>query len=456
MLDRLFALSRHKTTAKVEVLGGVTTFFTMAYIIVVNPAILRFAGLPQGASAVATVLTAAFGCLFMGLYANRPIAVAPYMGENAFIAFGLTGLAAGWPQALGAVFVSGAVLGLITVLGLRSWLAGALSPSLKHGFAVGIGLFLTLIGLYESGIVTSFVTGMPAEALLGAGGLLRAPDAPLKIGNLRDPRALLAALGVVVIVALLQRGVRGAVLLGILATAGAGALMGLGAAPKRLMALPFVGDYSLAPIAFRLDIAGVFRISMLPFLLTLFLMALLDTLGSLVGLGAAGGLLDPKGDLPQIEKPMLVDAISCMFAGVVGTTTSGAYIESASGIREGARTGLAAVTTGGLFAVSLLFLPLFEPLQRLEYAYAPALIAVGLMMVSSIRQIDTEDLTELVPAFATIAMMVFSYNIANGLTAALVLHPLLKILAGRSREIRPGGLVLAALSLLYYVFGLPH
>jgi AGZA family xanthine/uracil permease-like MFS transporter len=342
------------------------------------------------------------------------------------------------------------------VLGLRSWLAGALSPSLKHAFAVGIGLFLTLIGLYQSGIVTSFVTGMRAEALVGPHGLLRAPDAPLKIGNLRDPRALLAAAGVVLIVALMQRRVRGAILIGIAATALAGSTLGLGEAPTSIAALPFVGAYSLAPIAGKLDVVGVFRIGMLPFLLTLFLMALLDTLGSLVGLGAAAGLLDEKGDLPQMEKPMLVDAASCMIAGLLGTTTSGAYIESAAGIREGARTGLAAVTTGALFLASLFFLPLFEPLQRLEYAYAPALVAIGLLMVGSIRKIDVDDMTELVPAFTTIAMMVFTYNIANGLTAALVLHPLLKILAGRAREIHSGGVVLAALSLLYYAFGLPH
>ncbi len=456
MLERIFGLSRNGTSFRTEVLGGLTTFVTMAYILVVNPAILHFAGIPVGPSAVATATAAALGCFLMGLYANRPIAVAPYMGENAFIAFGLAGLGAAWPQALGAVFVSGAVLAAITVLGLRSWLAGALSPSLKHAFAVGIGLFLTLIGLYQAGIVTSFVTGMPAAALEGPHGVLRAPDAPLKIGDLRDPKAMLAVAGVVLIVALMQRRVRGAILVGVAATALAGTALGLGEAPRAVMALPFTGAYSLAPIAGKLDLLGVFRIGMLPFLLTLFLMALLDTLGSLVGLGAAAGLLDEKGDLPEIEKPMLVDAASCMIASALGTTTSGAYIESAAGIREGARTGLAAVTTGMLFLASLFFLPLFEPLQHLAYAYAPALVAVGLLMVGSIRNIDVDDMTELVPAFATIAMMVFTYNIANGLTAGLMLHPVLKILAGRAREIRSGGVVLAALCSLYYLFGLPH
>jgi AGZA family xanthine/uracil permease-like MFS transporter len=457
MLERLFGLSRHGTTVRAEVLGGVTTFVTMAYIVVVNPAILRFAGLPVGPSTVATVLVAVFGTLLMGLYANRPIAVAPYMGENAFIAFSLAGLGVAWPQALGAVFVSGAILALITLLGLRRWLADALSPSLKHSFAVGIGLFLALIGLYQAGVVTSFVTGMPADALLVPGGsTLRAPDAPLKIGDLRDPRALLTLLGFVLIVVLMHRRVRGAILWGIGATAGLGTVLGLGEAPRGIAALPFTGEHVLTPLLGKLDITGVLRLGLFPVLLTLFLMALLDTLGTLVGLGAVAGLLDEKGNFPEIERPMLVDAATCMFAGLVGTSTSGAYIESATGIREGARTGLAAVTTASLFAASLFFLPLVEPLQKLSYAYAPALVAVGLLMVGSVRKIDVDDMTELVPAFASIAMIVFTYNVANGLTAGLVLHPLLKVLAGRGRELHPGGIALGLLCAVYFVLGLPH
>jgi AGZA family xanthine/uracil permease-like MFS transporter len=457
MLERLFGFSRHETSVRAEVLGGITTFVTMAYIIVVNPAILSFAGIPVGPSTVATVLAAVFGSLLMGLYANRPIGVAPYMGENAFIAFGLAGLGVAWPQALGAVFVSGAGLALITLVGLRRWLADSLSTSLKHSFAVGIGLFLALIGLYQAGIVTSFVTGMPAEALLAPGtAILRAPDAPLKIGDLRDPRALLALFGFVLIVVLMYRRVRGAILLGIGTTAVVGIALGLGEAPRGVVALPFTGEHVIGPLFAKLDVPGVLRFELFPLLLTLFLMALLDTLGTLVGLGAAADLLDEKGNFPEIEKPMLVDATTCMFAGLVGTTTSGAYIESATGIREGARTGLAAVTTALLFGASLFFLPLVEPLQRLGYAYAPALVAVGLLMLGSVRKIDTDDMTELVPAFASIAMTVFTYNIANGLTAGLVLHPLLKTLAGRARELHPGGIALGLLCAVYFVIGLPH
>lgn len=457
MLDRVFGLAAHGTTVRRELLGGATTFATMAYIIVVNPAILSFAGIPAGPSTMATILVAVVGTLLMGLYANRPIAVAPYMGENAFIAFGLAALGATWPQLLGAVFVSGFVFLVITLVGVRAWLAEAISPSLKHSFAVGIGLFLALIGLYETGIVTSAAAGMPWAALAEpASGLLRAPAVPLKLGNLHDPRVLLAILGFLSMAVLLYHRVRGALLIGIVATAALGHALGLGEAPKAVLAMPFTGEYSLAPLFLKLDVPGVLSVSFLPALLTLVIMGLLDTLGTLVGLGATGGMLDEKGDFPDIGRPMTVDAVSCIVAGLVGTTTSGAYIESATGIREGARTGLASMMTALLFAASLFFIPLVEPLQKLQYAYAPALVAVGLLMTSSFARIDFDDLTELVPAFVTITLMVFTYNIGNGLTAGLLVYPIVKGAAGRIREIKPGAVVLALLSLSYYVFGLPH
>jgi AGZA family xanthine/uracil permease-like MFS transporter len=456
-LSRFFRFDEHLTTARIEILGGVTTFVSMAYIIVVNPAILSFAGLPIGPGTVATIVVAAVGSVLMGLWANRPIAVAPYMGENAFIAFGLVALGITWQQRLGAVFVAGILFLVITILGIRSWLARSISPSLKHSFAVGIGLFLAFIGLYETGIVASSVTGTPAATLVDAEGVfLRAPAVPVKIGDLRSPEVLLAIAGFLVMMMLLQRRVRGGILIGIALTAVAGGLLGYGERPDAIVAMPFVGDYSLAPIAYQLDIVGVLQLSFLPILLTLFLMSFLDTLGTLVGVGSAAGLLDEEGNLPEIEKPMTVDAVACVLAGLVGTSTSGAYIESATGIREGARTGLAAVTTGLLFVVALFFIPLVEPLQMMRFAYAPALVAVGVLMIGSIREIDMEDLTELVPAFATIVVMVFTYNIANGLTAGLVLWPLMKLGAGRWRELSGGSIVLGAICLAYYLFGLPH
>jgi len=451
-LDRWFLLTERGTNLRTEILGGTTTFATMAYIIVVNPAILQFAGIPVGPGTVATILTAVFGSLLMGLYANRPIAVAPYMGENAFLAFGLAALGIGWQLRLGAVFVSGVIFLVITLLGIRSWLANSISSSMKHSFAVGIGLFLAFLGLYQTGISTSFVEGMPVPA----SEFLSKPDVPVKLGNLRDTRVLLGIAGFLLTTTFLYWRVPGAILLGIVTTAVAGYVAGVGAAPDAVVALPFTGEYDLSQLAFQLDIRGVFKVSFLPVLLTLFLMSFLDTLGTLIGVGAAGNMLDNDGNFPQMERPMFVDAASCMFSALVGTSTSGAYIESATGVREGARTGLAAVVTAILFAASLFFIPLVSPLQNLSYAYGPALIAVGAMMIGDVRKIQWDDLTEATPAFVTLTMIVFTYNIANGLTAGLVLYPLLKIAAGRYREVNAGTVVLGSACLAYYVFGLPH
>lgn len=456
LAERLFHLEARGTTVRRELLGGATTFFTMAYIIVVNPAILQFAGIPVGPSTVATVLTAVFGTVLMGVYANRPIAVAPYMGENAFIAFGLLAMGVSWQQRLGAVFVSGLVFVAITLLGVRAWLVRSISASMKHAFGASIGLFLAFVGLYETGIVTSGAAGLPAAALTGPAGFLRAPDVPVKIGHFGDPQVLLAIAGFALIALLLVRRVPGAILLGMAGTALAGLALGQGHAPRAVFALPFTGDYTLGGLALQLDVAGVLRLSFLPVLLTLLLMSFFDTLGTLVGLGSAAGMLDEKGDFPEIEKPMLVDALSCSFSGLVGTSTSGAFIESATGIRDGARTGLAALACAALFAASLFVLPLIEPLQAMRYAYGPALVAVGALMLNSIRKVDFDDLTEVVPAFVTLALVLFTYNIANGLTAGLLLWPLLKLLGGRAREVNGGALALGAVCLLYYLFGLPH
>jgi AGZA family xanthine/uracil permease-like MFS transporter len=453
-LDRWFRLTERKTSPRAEIVGGVTTFVTMAYIVVLNPAILSAAGIPVGPSTVATVLTAVFGTLLMGLYANRPIGVAPYMGENAFIAFGLAALGVGWELRLGSVFVAGAFFLAITLLGVRQWLADSISPSMKHSFAIGIGLFLAFLGLYQTGIVTSFVEGAPV-AILGD-EFARKPDVPVKLGNLTDPRVQLAIGGFVLTSALVCLRVTGAMLIGIAVTATIGISLGHGSAPQGIVALPFVGKYSLNELAFHADIAGVFRLTFLPVLMTLVIMSFLDTLGTLVGVGAAGDMLDEKGNLPDMRRPMIVDAASCMFAAMVGSSTSGAYIESAAGVKEGARTGLAAVVTALLFAATLFFIPLVQPIAELSYAYGPALILVGVMMLSSVQKIDFADMTELVPACVTIFMIAFTYNIGNGLTAGLVLYPVLKLLTGRARELHSGSIVLGLACAAYYVWGLPH
>jgi AGZA family xanthine/uracil permease-like MFS transporter len=437
-LERFFRLRENHSTVRAEVLGGLTTFATMAYIIIVNPAILANANLPIGPSTVATVLAAVFGCLLMGLYANRPFAVAPYMGENAFIAFTLgLGLGVSWQKSLGAVFVTGVLFLALTLLRARNWLAGAISPNLKHSFAIGIGLFLLFIGLYQTEIVTSAPVGVP-----------------LKIGDLRQPKVQLAIGGFALMVILTAWQVRGAILIGMAATAALGYYLGHADAPTRIVAWPW--EHDLGAVALRLDIPGVLRLDFLSVLLTLFLISLLDTLGTLYALGSAGNMLDKEGNFPDLERPMVVDSLSCVFSPLVGTTTSGVFIESATGIREGARTGLAAVVTGLLFATALFFLPLLQPLQQLTYAYGPALMLVGVLMFASASQLDVDDFTELAPAVVSIVMMVFTYNIANGLTAGLIVYPLLKLVTLRWRDLHPGALILAALCVVYYVFGQPH
>jgi AGZA family xanthine/uracil permease-like MFS transporter len=466
MLDRVFKIRAAGSTVEREIVAGITTFVTMAYIIVVNPAILSFAGFPTGPTTVATVVVAVFGCWLMAFYANRPIAVAPYMGENAFVAFGLASMlvmnSAGqlvsitWQQRLGSVFVAGVALLILTFLRARAWLAQSISTSMKHSFATGIGLFLLFIGLYQTGIVTSGVTGMAAGALEVKNGVLAAPAVPVKLGNLRDPAVLLAIGGFLLMAVLSYWRVHGAILIGIVATALAGLPLGIATAPKGVVAMPFVGDLSLAPIALQLDLVGVLRLSFIPILLTLFLMSFLDTLGTLVGVGAAGNMLDKDGNFPDVQRPMAVDALSCIFASLVGTSTSGAFIESATGIREGGRTGLTALVVGALFGLSIFFIPLAQSLQTLRYAYGPALIMVGVLMVDAVRHIHFDDLTELVPAVVTIVMMLFTYNIANGLTAGLVIYPVMKIACGRWRDVKGGAWVLAGLCMVYYVFGILH
>jgi adenine/guanine/hypoxanthine permease len=453
--DRWFAIRANGSSVRLEILGGATTFATMAYIIVVNPAILSNAKIPIEPSTIATILASVFGCLLMGFYANRAIAVAPYMGENAFIAFGMA-VSVSWQQRLGSVFIAGVIFLILTLLRARTWLAAAIAPNLKHSFAIGIGLFMLLIGMYETGIVTSSIRDMPVEAVKRDDETKRfvAPPTPLKIGDFHDLKVQLALAGFALMAVLMYWNVRGAILIGIAVIAVLGYFLGVGAAPTGVVAWP--GDYHLEEVAGQLDILGVLHFDFLTVLLTLFLISFLDTIGTIHALGSAAGMLDDKGNLADVEKPMLVDSLSCMFSAAVGTSTSGAFIESATGIREGARTGLAAVVTGLLFALTVFFVPLVQPLQKLQYAYCPALMIVGVMMFGAVRHLDTQDLTELIPALVTIVMMVFSYNIANGLTAGLILHPVMKVLSGRWRQIHPGSALLGVLCLMYYVFGQLH
>ncbi|MBI2955859.1 MAG: NCS2 family permease [Acidobacteria bacterium] len=425
-----FELEAHGTTFRREVLAGVTTFLTMSYIIVVNPAILATAGIPVGPSMVATILTAVLGTLLMGFYARRPFAIAPYMGENAFIAFTVVGmLGYSWQAALAAVFVAGVLFILLTIGRVRQWLVEAVPASLRYSFAVGIGLFLTFIGLNQTGLVALGVEG-----------------APVRLGRLDSPEVQLSVLGFVLIIGLMLRRIHGAILLGILGTTAVAFAAGLAPAPKALISLP----PSLAPVFWQLDFSPFWSVGFLAVVLTVFIMAFVDTMGTLIGVSARAGLLDAQGNLPQIERPMLADALATTFAAAVGTTTAGAYMESATGIEAGGRTGFTALVTAALFVLALFFAPLIGAIP--PQAYGPALVVVGLLMVSPITRIPFDDLTELVPAFATVALMSFTFNIGVGMTIGFVLYPFCKLVAGRRRDIRPGLWLLCGLSLVFYVF----
>jgi adenine/guanine/hypoxanthine permease len=428
-MHRYFQFAKHGTSYRQETLAGVTTFLTMAYIIVVNPAILEAAGIPKGPSMTATIVSAAFGTLLMGFYAKRPFAIAPYMGENAFIAFTVVKvLGYPWQTALGAIFLAGVLFTILTVLRVRGWLAEAIPLNLKYSFAVGIGLFLTFIGLNEIGFV-----------------VIGSPGAPVTLGKLCAPNVLLAIFGFALMAWLTVKRVHGALMIGILAVTLLSMALGVTALPERIAGLPA----SLAPLFGQLDIAGALSPKALPVVLIVFVMAFVDTIGTLIGLSARAGFLDEKGNLPAIERPMLADAISNLAAPLLGTTTTGAFIESAAGIEEGGRTGFTSLVTALLFLLSLFLSPLLTVVPA--HAYGPVLIIIGCFMIKPVARLDFDDYTELIPAFLTITLISFTYNIGVGMTAGLLSYPLLKTVTGRRREVPPALWVLAALSLLFYL-----
>jgi AGZA family xanthine/uracil permease-like MFS transporter len=425
-----FRLEQLNTTFRAEIIGGVTTFLTMAYIIIVNPKILEAAGIPFGPSMVATILTAFFGTMAMGVYARRPFAIAPYMGENAFVAFTVVQvLGYSWQSALGAIFIGGILFTIITLLGIRTWIANAIPESLKISFAVGIGLFLAFIGLNETGIVTA-----------GAGG------APVHVGDLTNLPVILSVACFLLMVVLMIRKVMGALLISILIITVIAFITGAAEIPSAVVDLP----PSPAPIAGALDINAALTWGFFSVILTVLVMDFVDTTGSLLGLAYQSDLLDENGDLPEIEKPMLCDSLATVVAALLGTTTAGTFIESATGIQAGARSGLASVVTALLFLLALFFAPVLTAVPAA--AYGPALIIVGLLMMAPITNLKLSDLTEAVPAFTVIMLMSFTYNLGIGITGGFVMHPLAKLFAGRIREVTGGAWVLFVFSALFFVF----
>ncbi|NTU59159.1 MAG: NCS2 family permease [Chlorobiaceae bacterium] len=425
-----FEFERLKTGYRQEFIAGLTTFFTLSYIIVVNPAILEAAGMPRGASMTATIATSIFGTLLMGLYAKRPFAVAPYMGENAFIAYTVVKtLGYSWQTALGAILVSGVLFTLITVTGLRKWLAEAIPLNLKYSFSAGIGLFLAFLGLNDMGLIA-----------------LGIPDAPVKLANLSAIPALCAMGGLMLTGVLLVRRVTGALFIGMVATTILMLTLGLVKLPSAVFSFP----PSIGPLFMQVDIAGAMTWGFIGVITSVLIMDFVDTMGTLIGLSARAGLLDNEGNLPEIEKPMLVDALSTCAAALFGTTTAGVFIESAAGMEQGGKTGFTALVVAAFFTLALFFSPILTIVP--PQAYGPVLVLVGMFMIESTGKLDFTDYTELLPSFLTIVMMLFTFNIGVGITMGFISWVLIKTLSGRSSEISSGMIALAVLSVTFYLF----
>ena len=429
-MDKFFKITELGSNYKKEIIGGLTTFMTMAYILIVHPKIMQVAGIPFEASLLATIISAFFGTLLMGIYAKRPFAIAPYMGENAFIAFTVVKVMGySWQQAIAAIFISGIVFTLITIFKLRKWLVNGIPKNMTIAFTVGIGLFLTFIGLNESGLVEVGV-----------------PGAPVHIGDLSKLQNLLAIAGFLIISILMMLKKNSAIIIGLVTITLLGILFGDISMPDSIFSQPM----DLHAIFWQMDFSKIFTWGFIPVILTVIVMDFVDTMGTLLGVSYKAGLLDKNGNLPEIEKPMLVDALSTVVAGIFGTTSSGAYIESAAGVHAGARTGLASVVTAVLFLSALFIAPLLSIFPG--YAYGPAMIVVGMLMFSSLKDLQLGDLSELIPSFSIIILMSFTFNMGIGMTAGFIIYPLIKVVSGKTKEISGAIWILAAVSVLFFVF----
>jgi len=411
MLEKLFGIRAHGSTVGAEVLGGVTTFLTMAYIIIVNPAMLAEAGMDHGAVFAATCLAAALGCLMMGLVANYPIALAPGMGLNAYFTYTVVlGMGHPWPVALGAVFLSGILFLGIAVTPLREAVIEAIPQSLKLSISAGIGLFLGVIALKNAGLIAAH------------------PVTLVTLGNLHAPTVHLAAAGFVVMVALDARRVPGAILIGILGTAAVGMALGL---------TPFGGVVSappsIAPTLFAMDLKGALDLGLVAIVFAFLFIDLFDNAGTLIGLAHRTGLLDAQGRLPRLRRVLAVDALAAMGGAALGTSTTTSYIESAAGIKAGGRTGLTAVVVAALFVLALFFAPLAASIP--EYATAPALLFVACVLASSLTGLAWDDVTEYVPGMVTALTIPLTFSIAHGIAFGFVSYAGIKLLSGRGREV---------------------
>lgn len=427
-LDAFFGLSASGTSVRTEMLAGATTFLTMAYIIVVNPTILSDAGVPFTGALFATCVAAAIGTLLMGLIANYPFALAPGMGINAYFAYTVVlTLNYPWRVALGAVFISGMVFVVLTLVRVRALIVDAIPMTLKTSVAAGIGLFIAFIGLKNAGVIAA------------------SPATFVTLGKIVSKETALALIGVLLIGALMARGFRSAMIIGILAVTVAAMVLGIAPPPQGIVQKP---DWQST--LFQLDLRGALQVGLFDVVFVFLFVDMFDTIGSLMGLGQQAGFLTPEGRLPRLTRALFADATATVAGACLGTSTVTTYIESATGVSEGGRTGLTAVVVAMLFLLAAFFSPLAAAVPAI--ATAPALIIVGVFMISAVMTIKWNDLTEAIPAFLTLLAMPLTFSIANGLALGFIFYPLLKLLTGRGREVSWLVYLLAALFILRYVY----
>ncbi|MEW5865715.1 MAG: NCS2 family permease [Bacillota bacterium] len=433
-LESVFHLKQNRTNVRTEIIAGVTTFMTMAYIIIVNPSILGNTGMDVGAVMVATILGTALGTLIMAFYANYPFAMAPGMGLNAFFAFTVVlGMGISWQTALAAVFVDGVIFLILTLLPVRRAIINGVPMTLKLAVSVGIGLFIAFIGFQEAGII------------------VKNPATLVGLGSITSPNVLLSLFGLAVMGLLISRKVKGSLLLGILITTIVGMIFRLNPAPAGLAGI--VGaPPSLAPTFLKMDFRGLLDVGLITVIFTFTFVDLFDTAGTLIGVSTKAGFLNEKGELPRADQALLADAVGTIGGAVFGTSTVTTYIESASGVAEGGRTGLTAVTVAALFLLSLFFAPLVKLIPAA--ATAPALVIVGIYMMEPVVKINFTDFTEAIPAFLAIVMMPFAYSIAEGLVFGVLAYVIIKMLAGRAKEISVTMWVLAVLFVIRFILPL--
>jgi len=428
MLEKIFKLTENKTTVRTEIIAGITTFLTMAYILAVNPNILSATGMSSGALFTATAVSAIFATLVMAFWAKLPFALAPGMGLNAFFAFTVVlGMGHTWQFALTAVFIEGIIFILLTVFNIREAIVNAIPANLKKAISAGIGLFIAFIGLQNSGIV------IKNDATL------------VHLGDITSGSALLAFIGLLITSALIVRKVKGDLLIGIIITALIGIPMGI-TQFKGITGLP----PSIEPIFMKFEFSKIFTLDMLLVVFTFLFVDIFDTLGTLVGVSGKANMLDKDGKIPNAKKAFMADALGTTVGAILGTSTVTTYVESAAGVSEGGRTGLTAFVTALCFIAALFFAPLFVAIPAA--ATAPALILVGLFMLSSVKDIDLSDFSEAIPAFICIIAMPFTYSIAEGITLGLLSYVFIHVISGKFSKLTPAMYILAVLFIFKYLF----